>query len=269
MSGSIFDKSLFRGKTALITGGGSGINLGIARRWAEHGGHVALIGRTQEKLDRAAQEIRQLGAEATGFAADVRDYDALSEAITRAGEQYGRFHMVVCGAAGNFPASATGMCSKGFRTVIDIDLVGTFNTCHASYPHLHKPGASVLAISAPQSQLAMPFQSHVCAAKSGIDRLMQSLALEWGGEGIRVNAISPGGIDDTEGMRRLAPSESAYEAGRRNIPLGRYGRAEEIADMALFLSSPAAAWITGQIYAVDGGSSLVGGLQMARAFSGG
>jgi NAD(P)-dependent dehydrogenase (short-subunit alcohol dehydrogenase family) len=262
----VFGQQLLRGKNAVVTGGGSGINLAIARRFAEHGASVALIGRTKEKLDSAADEIRKTGGRASAHAADVRDYDALAAAIKSAREGYGEIDLVVCGAAGNFPAPALGMSANGFKAVVDIDLLGTFNTCRAGFEHLRRPGACIINISATQAFTPMPMQAHVCAAKAGVDMLTKCLAIEWGSQGVRVNSIAPGAVDDTEGMRRLAPTPEIRKQLTRGIPLGRFATKDEIADLALFLSSDAAKFITGAIVVCDGGQSLAGlGVSMLAA----
>src|ERR1700687_5210816 len=164
----VFEKKVLDGKTAVITGGGSGINLSIAKRFAEHGAKVALIGRTREKLDTAASEIRDAGGVASGHPADVRDFDALTGAIKSARETHGEIDLVVCGAAGNFPAPALGMSANAFKSVVDIDLLGTFNTCRAVFEHLRRPGASIINISATQAFIPMPMLAHVCAAQDEI-----------------------------------------------------------------------------------------------------
>lgn len=262
----VFDKQLLSGKTAVITGGGSGINLSIAHRYAQHGARVALIGRTREKLDTAAAEIRAAGGTASGHPADVRDYDVLAGAIKAARDEHGEIDLVVCGAAGNFPAPALGMSANGFKSVVDIDLLGTFNTCRAAFEHLRKPGASIISISAMQAFTPMPMQAHVCAAKAGVDMLTKCLAIEWGPEGVRVNSIAPGAVDDTEGMRRLAPTPEIRKQFTRGIPLQRFAAKDEIADLALFLSSDAAKFITGAVVVCDGGQSLAGlGMNMMAA----
>lgn len=253
---SIFQPNLLAGKTAFITGGGSGICQRIAERYAQHGAKVMLLGRKQEKLEAAAAGIQAAGGTAATFPADVRDYPALEAAAARTRELFAEIDLVVCGAAGNFPAPVNGMSANGFRAVIDIDLNGTFNTCRAVYAHLRKPGASIIAISATHAFLPLAYQSHVCAAKAGIELFIKSLAIEWGPEGIRANCISPGPIDDTEGMRRLAPTEAVRERFSAAIPLRRFGTRDEIADLALFMSSPAAAYLTGSVYVCDGGQSL-------------
>jgi NAD(P)-dependent dehydrogenase (short-subunit alcohol dehydrogenase family) len=251
-----FGDNILSGKAALITGGGSGINLAIARRFAEQGAKVGLIGRTQEKLDNAARGIESDGGTAAGFSADVRDYDALSAAVAAARAKFGEIDIVVCGAAGNFPAPALGMSANGFKAVVDIDLLGTFNMCRAAYEHLRKPGASIVNISATQAFVPMAMQAHVCAAKAGVDMVTRTLALEWGPKGVRVNSIAPGAVDDTEGMKRLAPNEKARAFVTKMIPLGRFADKSEIADLALFLCSDSARFITGTVMVCDGGQSL-------------
>jgi NAD(P)-dependent dehydrogenase (short-subunit alcohol dehydrogenase family) len=255
---SPFRDGLLAGKVAFVTGGGSGICLRIAERFAQQGAKVALVGRTQEKLDRAAAGICQAGGEATGFAADVRNYEALSGALQKTHERYGEIDILLCGAAGNFPAPALSMSANGFKAVIDIDLLGTFNTCRAAYEHLRKPGASVIAISATHAFRPIPMQAHVCAGKAGVDILIKTLAVEWGAAGVRLNVVTPGPVDDTEGMRRLAPTEEIRSRIAGSIPLRRFATKDEIADLALFLSTSAAAYITGAIFVCDGGQSLTG-----------
>jgi NAD(P)-dependent dehydrogenase (short-subunit alcohol dehydrogenase family) len=254
----IYRDGLLQGKAAFITGGGSGINLRIAERFAAQGAKVGLMGRKQEKLDRAAEGIRAAGGEAVGIAGDVRDYEACASALRQTRAEFGAIDILVCGAAGNFPATVLGMSANGFKAVIDIDLLGTFNTCRAAYEHLRKPGASVIAISATHAFVPVAYQAHVCAAKAGIDIFCKTLAIEWAAAGVRVNVIAPGPVDDTEGMRRLAPTEEARRKSMASVPLGRFASKDEIADLALFLSSDAAAYITGAICVCDGGQSLLG-----------
>lgn len=255
--GTTFGTKILEGKVALLTGGGSGINLAIAQRFAEHGASVALVGRTQEKLDNAAKGIESSGGKAAGFAADVRDYEALSAAVAGAHNAFGEIDILVCGAAGNFPAPALGMSANAFKSVIDIDLLGTFNTCRAAFEHLKRPGASIINISATQAFIPMALQSHVCAAKAGVDMVTKTLALEWGSQGVRVNSIAPGAVDDTEGMKRLAPTPKAREFVAKMIPLGRFAEKGEIADLALFLCSDSARFITGTVMVCDGGQALM------------
>lgn len=253
-----FRDGLFAGRTALVTGGGSGINQRIAERLAEQGARVALVGRTQSKLDAVAEGIVSRGGESAGFAADVRDYDALASAIRRAVDRFGTLGIVVCGAAGNFLAPAATMSANAFKSVIDIDLLGTFNTCRAAFEHLEKPGASIVNISAPQAVQPMALQSHVCAAKAGVDMITRTLAIEWGPMGVRVNAVVPGAVADTEGMDRLAPVGPIRDALERDLPLGRLATKDDIADTVIFLCSDAARYVTAAIVECDGGMMAAG-----------
>lgn len=253
-----FREGLLAGKNALVTGGGSGINQTIAERLAEQGARVALVGRTQGKLDAVANGIVQRGGAAAGFSADVRDYDALAAAVAAARDRFGTLTVVICGAAGNFPAPANAMSANAFKSVVDIDLLGTFNTCRAAFEHLERPGASIINISAPQAIQAMALQSHVAAAKAGVDMLTRSLALEWGPLGVRVNGIIPGAVADTEGMDRLAPAGPVRDSLARQIPLQRLASRDDIANMALFLCSDAASYVTGAILPCDGGMTAAG-----------
>lgn len=255
----LFAPGLLAGKTAFLTGGSSGICLGIAQAFAQHGARVALLGRSQDKLDTATALIQSEGGHAVGFAADVRDYPALEAAFHKAAEAFAApIDLLVCGAAGNFPAPVNGMSPNGFKAVIDIDLLGTYNTCRAAYPHLRKPGASLISISANHAHQPYAMQAHVCAAKAGVDLLTRTIALEWAAEGIRANLITPGPIDDTEGMRRLAPTPEMRAAAIGSVPLGRMGTKQDIANAALFLSSDAAAFITGAEIVCDGGQRMTG-----------
>jgi NAD(P)-dependent dehydrogenase (short-subunit alcohol dehydrogenase family) len=252
----VFISSALAGKTAFIAGGSSGINLGIANRLAEAGAKVALLSRSKDKVDAAAAGLIAEGHEALAFAADVRDYAALDDAFAKTHEAWGDLDIVVSGAAGNFLAPAFALSANAFKTVVDIDLLGTFNVFRASWDRLAKPGASLIAITAGQAVNPVIFQAHACAAKAGISMLVKCLALEWGPAGVRVNAISPGPIGDTEGMERLAPTPEATAALKGRLALRDYGTKQDIGDMALFLSSAAAGYITGSIFNVDGGNDL-------------
>jgi peroxisomal 2,4-dienoyl-CoA reductase len=238
-----------------VTGGGTGITGGVARALAESGARVALVSRRMEHLEPAAEAIRAAGGEALAVACDVRNMSEVEAAIAATIERFGQLDIVVNGAAGNFLCPAEELSPNGFGTVVDIDLKGTFNVCRASVAELKKTRGSILNISATLHYLGTPYQLHVSAAKAGVDALTRNLSVEWGRYGIRVNAIAPGPIEDTEGMARLVPAE-VKEKLRRKIPLGRFGRISDIEQAAVFLCSDAASFINGVVLVVDGGQWL-------------
>jgi len=252
----LYAAGAFTGRNVFVAGGSGGINLAIGARFAELGAKVALISRSAERIAAAAQGIAEQGGTAIGLVADVRDYAAVEAAFAQASEAHGPIDVVVSGAAGNFLAPVIGMSANAFRTVVEIDLIGTFNMFRASWDHLRKPGASLIAITAGQARRPMMFQAHACAAKAGVDLLTQTLAMEWGPAGVRVNAIAPGPIADTEGMARLAPDAAKTAAIKQRLALRDYGAKRDVADMAVFLSSRHAANVTGAIIDCDGGSIL-------------
>lgn len=254
-----FIPTLFQDKVVFATGGGSGITRGIVEAFLQHGARAAIASRSQARLDEAAEEMRaRFDAEVLPVAADVRQYDQVEAAVQATVERFGGIDILLNGAAGNFMALAAQMSANAFRTVIDIDLNGTFNVSRAAFPSLEARQGNVINISAVQAIAPMPLQSHVGAAKAGIENLTQSLAIEWGGRGIRVNAITPGPIAGTEGVERIMGQFGLVEQAERVIPLKRFGTIEEVAQVALFLASPAAAYVTGAIIVVDGGQHLPG-----------
>lgn len=249
---SPFKDGIFAGKVAFVAGGTSGINLGIAQRFAELGARVAVLGRNPEKAAAAASAI---GHDAISLTADVRDYGAIRAAMEAVRDRLGPIDFVISGAAGNFLSPALGMSSNAFKAVVDIDLIGTFNVFRGCHDLLNLPGASLIAITAGQAVNPMQLQAHACAAKAGINQLVRVLALEWGAD-VRVNGISPGPIANTEGMARLAPSADTRQKHFDRIAMKRWGEIEEVAESAVFLCSNAARYITGTILDCDGGSQL-------------
>lgn len=252
-----FAQGILTGKNAYIAGGTRGMNLAIAKRFAAQGANVAVMSRSEERCASAAAEIEALGVRSLGLPADARDYARVHETMAQAAETFGGLDIVVAGQAGNFYAPAIGMSSKGFQTVVDIDLVGTFNVFRACFEFLNKPGASLMAITAPEAVKPLHFQAHVCAAKAGVNMLCKCLALEWGPAGIRVNGISPGPIEDSWGMMNVvSPTQEMRDKISNAMPLKRWGKCEDIANTALFLASPAASYITGTIIETDGGATI-------------
>lgn len=243
----------FSGAAVLIFGGTSGINLGIAHGFARAGATVGVVGRNAEKAEKAASELASHGGKAFHYAADVRSFEAVTAVYEAFKADAGEIDVLISGAAGNFPAPVLGMSPNGFKSVVDIDLLGTFHVLRAGFDYLRKPGANIINISAPQSEVAMPFQAHVCAAKAGVDMLTSTTAQEWGPMGVRVNGVIPGPIDGTEGMARLAPTDEIRKKVETSVPLGRMGDVSDVADVCLFLASDAARYVSGVTMAADGG----------------
>lgn len=251
----VFRPDALAGRVALVTGGGTGICRGIAAAYARLGADVCIVSRKQDVLDATAAELSAASGRAVlGVAADVRNPDAIAAAVRATVERFGRLDTLVNGAAGNFLAPAASLSPNGFRTVIDIDLNGTFLASRAAFEPLQQSGdALILNISATLHYHGTPLQIHASAAKAGVDAITRNLAVEWGRFGIRVCGIAPGPIGDTEGMRRLAPPGDVGDKMRAQIPAGRFGTIDEIAAAAVYLRSPAATYVTGHVLVVDGG----------------
>jgi len=254
----VFRPDVLAGRVALVTGGGSGICRGIAAAYARFGADVCIVGRSRERLVETAAEIkRDTGRDVLAHAADVRKPDEVASAIAATVARFGKLDTLVNGAAGNFLAPAAALSPNGFRTVIDIDLCGTFNTARAAFEALSQSGdALVLNISATLHYHGTPLQIHASAAKAGVDAVTRNLAVEWGRFGVRVCGIAPGPIAETEGMKRLAPSGDVVAMAKKAIPAGRFGAIDEIAAAAVFLRSSAALYVTGHVLVVDGGQCI-------------
>ncbi len=246
-----FALDCLKGRTALVTGGGSGIGLAIARSLAAAGAQVVLASRNPERIANAAQAIKAEGGQALGVVADVRDPDAVQAAITTAVATFGGLDILIANAAGNFVVPFTDMSFNAWRTVIDIDLHGTFHCAKAAYPRLKASpyGGRFIAITTMRALEGWPGCAHAAAAKAGVMSLLRSLAVEWGPDGILCNTIAPGPIAGTEGVKRLY-EETGQSTG---VLLGRLGRDEDVAQAALYLCSDAAGFVTGADLVVDGG----------------
>jgi len=259
----IFRKDLFQDQVILITGGGTGIGRGIAQALAEHGANVALLSRSADHVEGAADEIaKSTGRRTLGLAADVREAEKVDAALARIISELGRLDAVINGAAGNFLCASADLSANGYGTVLDIDAKGTWNVSKAAFQAWFKEhGGQILSISATLHHGGTPGQLHVASAKAAVDALTRTLAVEWGPLGIRVNAIAPGPISDTEGARRLFP-EAVAERIRKVIPTRALGRIEDVVNLALFTLSPAAANLNGAILVTDGGLSLTGNFSL-------
>ena len=247
----MFRDDVLAGHVALVTGGGTGICRGIAAAYARLGAKVCIVSRKADVLEATAKEIG-----AIAFAADVRKPDEMANAVKHTLDRFGKLTTVVNGAAGNFLSPAAALSPNGFKTVIDIDLLGTFNTTKAAFEALQQSkDGLVLNISATLHYHGTPLQIHASAAKAGVDSVTRTFAVEWGRFGIRACGIAPGPIDETEGMKRLAPGDLKQKA-MATIPAGRFGAIDEIAAAAVYLRSPAAAYVTGHVLVVDGGHCI-------------
>lgn len=269
---STFRPGLFDGQLALITGGATGIGFGIAELLGGLGAHVVIASRKQEHLDEAAEQLREGKVKVTTATLDVREPERVKEVIEQIRRENGRIDLLVNNAAGNFYAPSESMSANAWKAVIEIDLNGTFFCSQAVFPVMKAQGGGrIVSISMTLHYRGWPLMAHATAAKAGIDALTRTLALEWARHGIRVNAVAPGPIP-TEGVRKAftppssggAPDVFAVERAledyaRKSIPLKRWGTPGDIANAVAFLASPAADWITGAIFVVDGGEWLARG----------
>ncbi|KIR62462.1 hypothetical protein I312_103200 [Cryptococcus bacillisporus CA1280] len=252
---STFKPDIFKGKVLFCTGGRSGICYQIVETMMSLGVDAAIVGRDVKGLEESAKRLEETtGRKCIPAPADVRQPDQLNGAVKRTQDAFGRIDFVICGAAGNFLAPISGLSERAFRTVIEIDLLGTYNTLKATLPLVRSSQGSYVHISATFHYRGVPYQSHVGAAKAGVDALSHSIAVEEGPWGVRSNVIAPGPIAGTMGMDKLGVKGHKIE---REVPLGRLGSTVDIANAAVFLFSPASAWITGSTLVVDGGENHI------------
>lgn len=270
---SIYKEGIFNNRVVFVTGGAGTICKVQTKALVYLGANACILGRNVEKTEAGAREIAAVrnGAKVIGIGGvDVRNFDSLKAAADRCVKELGAIDFVIAGAAGNFVAPISGLSPNGFKSVIEIDTIGTFNTVKATVPHLVESaarnpnpppagqvgtGGRILAVSATFHYTGLPLQSHVSAAKAGVDSIMASVSLEYGPMGVCANVIAPGGIDGTEGLERLASSTAARsEAATAAIPSGRWGTVRDIADATVWLFSDAANYVNGHTLVVDGAS---------------
>lgn len=254
----MYANNTLKGRAALITGGGSGIGQEIALMYARLGASVMLTGRKEDRLHETAKLIHDQGGVAAVCKTDVRNYEEVKNAVESTVKEFGALDILVNSAAGNFVCPTAELSPNGWRTVIDIDLNGTFYCCHAAYPHLKSSqyGGSIISIITMLGVSGWPGAAHAAAAKGGILSLSRTLAVEWGADKIRVNTISPGPIGDTEGVRKMYIEAGKGELEEKKTALGRFGRKEDIANAAVYLGSDLSSYVTGDNVIVDGGRWL-------------
>ncbi len=252
---SVFRDDILNGQVVIVTGGATGIGFEIARTLGQHGARVCICSRKAENLERAVGELANDGVDAFHVVCDIRDPEQVRAMIAAVLERWSRIDVLVNNAAGNFPAPLSRISPNGFKTIVDIDLLGTYNCSKLAYEAwLRDHGGNIVNISAPFEGKGAALQAHVAAAKAGVDSLTRTCAVEWGRHGVRVNGVMPGPIADTEGMARFDAAVGASEGS--TVPLGREGTRAEMASAVLFLVSDAASYVSGQIFAVDGASTV-------------
>ncbi len=255
------EKSL-EGRVAVITGGGTGIGLAIAREFARLGAKLVLASRSAEHLDPAAIELRKLGATVATVQTDVRDPEQAERMCAEAVRQFGSLDILVNNAAGNFICPAEKLSPNGWNSVVNIVLNGTFYCSRAAGLRMieSKRGGNILNIVAAYAWTGGPGTIHSASAKAGVVAMTRTLAVEWARYKIRVNAISPGPIETEGAGSRLWGSPESREVMLRSVPRGRIGHPEEIAHAAAYLVSDFADFITGEVLVMDGGQWLGKGM---------
>ena len=250
-----FAAGTLEGKTAIVTGGATGIGAFIVRKLGLMGAKVAIISRKEANLILATERFAaEDGIEVLWRTGDVRNPESMNATIDSLAQEMGGLDILICNAAGNFICPTEDLSPNGWRTVIDIDLNGTFNCCQAALKHLKqsKGGGRIVSISATAANHGWPTAAHAGAAKAGIQNLMKSLAVEWGKYGIRANWISPGPIEGTEGVEKLIIAQGIADKVKQQIPLGTFGEGEDIANAVVFLTSETGKYVSGTELAVDG-----------------
>ena len=254
---AIFADGLLKDRHVLVTGGGTGIGLAIARESGHLGARVTIAARREAVLAEATEGLRTEGIDAAYRVLNIRDNDAVLAVYADIAEQRGLPDFLVNNAGGQFGAKADDISVNGFRAVMDLNVQGTWQMSHA-FASRHReagtPGRIVNIVFAHTD--AMVFFAHAAAARAAVVNLTRTLALEWSDHGILVNAVGPGPVM-TEGVDQYDEEMSGSRVIDR-MPVGRWGRPEETAWLVTYLLSPAGDWITGSYFAIDGGAQLAG-----------
>lgn len=258
----MFQNDLLKGRTILITGGGTGLGRSMALRFAELGANLFLIGRREEPLAETCDQVRGKGSRAAYARCDVRDFDAVEQAVASAEREFQRVDTLVNNAAGNFIARTEKLSPNAFNAVVGIVLEGTFY-CTLSMARkwiaARKPG-NILNIAATYAAVGSGsgFVVPSACAKAGVLAMTRSLAVEWARYGIRLNAIAPGPFPTEGAWSRLLPTKELEERARQSHPMKRFGRHEELANLAAYLLSDMAEYVNGECVVIDGGLWLRG-----------
>ena len=258
----MFKEDTLQGEVILITGGGSGLGLSMAKKFAELGANIAICGRTEKKLKDATEELKEHGTVVRFYPCDVRDHEKVGEMIDHIVEDFGKMTGLVNNAAGNFLSASEDLSPGGFKAIVDIVLHGSFNCTHhfGNYLIDNKKEGNILNIVTTYAEDAgSAFVLPSACGKAGVLAMTRSLAYEWGTYGIRVNAIAPGPFPTEGAWTRLFPTKKFEKKYLGKIPAGRYGEHEELANLASFLMSDLAPYITGETVTIDGGEKLSGG----------
>ena len=251
---------LLAGRTAWITGGGTGLGRAMALRFAELGASLVLTGRRPEPLQATAEAVAVRGGRATIAPADVRDPAQVGEALAAGLRAFGALDILVNNAAGNFLCPAEDLSPNAFASVVGIVLHGTFHCTQAAGRHWIERGrpGTVLSIATTYASTGSAFVLPSACGKAGVVALTRSLAVEWARHRIRLNAIAPGPIPTEGAFSRLLPTEDLIEGRIRRIPAGRLGTAEELAELAAWMVCDATDWMRGEVVTFDGGEWLRG-----------
>jgi NAD(P)-dependent dehydrogenase (short-subunit alcohol dehydrogenase family) len=254
----MFSPTLLKDRVAIITGGGTGIGLAIAKRFGELGARVVIGSRNAQNLEHGSAELRHAGLDPLCVQLDVRNHEQVDEMVQRALRHFGRIDILVNNAAGNFICRAEDLSPNGWNAVVGIVLNGTFFCSRAVGRHMIERGGggAIVSILANYVWTGSPGTIHSAAAKAGVMSITQTLAVEWARHRIRVNAVAPGPIESPGAARQLWNSPAAVERITEMVPLGRWGQPTEVADAVAFLSSELAGYITGEVLTIDGGSWL-------------
>jgi NAD(P)-dependent dehydrogenase (short-subunit alcohol dehydrogenase family) len=245
-------------RVAVVTGGGTGIGLAIARRLADLGARVAIGSRSAGNIERGSAELRHAGHDPLAVQLDVRNPEQVDEMVQRVVRHFGRIDILINNAAGNFICRAEDLSPNGWNAVIGIVLNGSFYCSRAVGRHMiaRGGGGAIVSILANYVWTGSAGTIHSAAAKAGVMSMTQTLAVEWARHRIRVNAVAPGPIESAGAAKQLWNTPEAVERIGQQIPLGRWGQPEEVADAVAFLVSDHAAFITGEVLTIDGGAWL-------------